>query len=1284
MNNRELHIELIQKVLLPHLSVLSSGTYIKAVNDSIEGSNQYIYQRNIEIIPVPKRALHFVSSIKEARINFLQGEYTLRKAAVQILGNLFCSASGEREYRASFIEILKRAALSDDCLFSDHEEIEEVIDLKITAIKQLEQCLSASFTVLPQSHGSVPVIVEALCSIVKEFSYRYKSEALMGKPATKRAPVSVKTRLRLIFTALIPLVRMRISFDGRAKFSSRSNILRNFPVQILKFLHSYSTGDPKLDEHTISDGSIEYGNFDHVEDDDYDEDLSSYSDSDVSDEESCVAPFLFIQRTPSYRPSTVEKVEIQDIRGKTPKEIEAMHVQSTTLSLHIIFETVAGALNFLHLGREGELAAFEKGKMFCLVRTYMRSMCYKFCADAIHCDAKLSTNENGNLLLGPTFELDSYKLRNDENVMEFIERSRACVAYAGYTLRCYYLQMKIKLQEISYPYHDELNRWKINLKSVSTSLLKCCMSDNLQETMHGCNGLSLLISGVFGPQPLNFEIDHSWVINVFELISDRIKRIWNSSNSHLIHTSMKRVIKRSGGNDIENQVQVDPIVPLLSILNDIFYVWKETMAFELPTSLVKDTCKLCFHMCKGDTLNLTWFSRQGKLLAMKCAVFCVTSLPPFAANDTFQSLVVSSGCDRSTELNIDIQETLEHNPKENKNDDTNLKDIVLDVLKRQTIECPSKSVYNTKLHDHNAVESEEISTFLVDSHGSLERKSEAYWLYEDSILSIRFGSKSTRLRGWVEIVIRSPAHRHRRLLRLPDKISIEQPNFTSTLSNPHFLYQSLKKVRVESDVDREEIENDESEAFSHAKKMIERFHLIVGQRLINNKLFHQRHSHVERLNSSENKDVFEIGEESKKTRLERSHSADSSNALFGVQRQRLQRTNSVGSHSRLFGTTKSFEMHKQDKQSRYQTSRNQNSSSRALQRDTYMINEESDNDENSQKLSGSSVEGGLYSLKSKSTEKIVHSWLESIVGQSSPDIKMIEEELLMLGFSDSTLGISYHPEVEDMDNSTSRVKMKPLTAGPKLQRAINILDRTTHLQTHKIGLMFVGPKAISEIYRMDFKGEHHPLNEKYGSPNFLEFANDIGTLVSSRHLKYFSGGLDTSSYASDGEYAFIHISEDFGIGQNKVKSGDTMILFHTLPLMPAGINNRKKHIGNDYVHIVYLEDIEENYNVEDQKGFVSGEFGFVTIFVIPLTHSDTLKIILKLRTDLDNDKFAALAHLTGSVLISKGPSAARYVRNLATRADLACRSVQEDRVGRFSNWEQRLIQIREIIRYASL
>ena len=132
-------------------------------------------------------------------------------------------------------------------------------------------------------------------------------------------------------------------------------------------------------------------------------------------------------------------------------------------------------------------------------------------------------------------------------------------------------------------------------------------------------------------------------------------------------------------------------------------------------------------------------------------------------------------------------------------------------------------------------------------------------------------------------------------------------------------------------------------------------------------------------------------------------------------------------------------------------------------------------------------------------------------------------------------------------------------------------------------------------------------------------------------------------------------------------------------LMPNKITNRKRHVGNDIVHIIYGIE-SELLDVDHERLAISGHFGFVTIYVIPFVCIDMVKISINLKKGLDPLICSALSHLVGSRVVSRKISA-ETVRALAVEADLICLSMIEEKLGLVLNIEERQIKLNEMSRH---
>ena len=113
------------------------------------------------------------------------------------------------------------------------------------------------------------------------------------------------------------------------------------------------------------------------------------------------------------------------------------------------------------------------------------------------------------------------------------------------------------------------------------------------------------------------------------------------------------------------------------------------------------------------------------------------------------------------------------------------------------------------------------------------------------------------------------------------------------------------------------------------------------------------------------------------------------------------------------------------------------------------------------------------------------------------------------------------------------------------------LDRTPVIDTHKVGIMYVAPGQTQEL---------EILQNTHGSPAYTRFLEGIGRLINLRgQVDVYAGGLNSDE---DGEYTYAWWDD---IGQ---------VLFHTATMMPNAADdeycvNKKRHIGNDYVRIVW-------------------------------------------------------------------------------------------------------------------
>lgn len=147
------------------------------------------------------------------------------------------------------------------------------------------------------------------------------------------------------------------------------------------------------------------------------------------------------------------------------------------------------------------------------------------------------------------------------------------------------------------------------------------------------------------------------------------------------------------------------------------------------------------------------------------------------------------------------------------------------------------------------------------------------------------------------------------------------------------------------------------------------------------------------------------------------------------------------------------------------------------------------------------------------------------------------------------------------------------SALPSLFRS---LDRTPVIDTHKVGIMYVAPGQTHE---------REILRNTHGSPAYTRFLEGIGRLINLRgQVDVYAGGLSPDE---DGEYAYAWWDD---IAQ---------VLYHTATMMPNVPDdeycvNKKRHIGNDYVRIVW-NDSGKPYRFDT----LATQFQFVNIVIEP-------------------------------------------------------------------------------------
>uniref|UniRef100_A0A7S4K2Q2 Rap-GAP domain-containing protein n=1 Tax=Paramoeba aestuarina TaxID=180227 RepID=A0A7S4K2Q2_9EUKA len=151
----------------------------------------------------------------------------------------------------------------------------------------------------------------------------------------------------------------------------------------------------------------------------------------------------------------------------------------------------------------------------------------------------------------------------------------------------------------------------------------------------------------------------------------------------------------------------------------------------------------------------------------------------------------------------------------------------------------------------------------------------------------------------------------------------------------------------------------------------------------------------------------------------------------------------------------------------------------------------------------------------------------------------------------------------------------------KIERSLTQLDRTNSREMIKVGI----------IYLKEGQEEQYGVlanSAKDRTPPFYEFIRSIGWPIDLETHRAYMGGLDSKGTT--------------GITAPYFATSTTEMIFHDITSMPtssseAGQLHKKRHVGNDHVHVVWTEHLRD-YNPTT----IQSEFNDVHIVVYPLSN----------------------------------------------------------------------------------
>ena len=226
-----------------------------------------------------------------------------------------------------------------------------------------------------------------------------------------------------------------------------------------------------------------------------------------------------------------------------------------------------------------------------------------------------------------------------------------------------------------------------------------------------------------------------------------------------------------------------------------------------------------------------------------------------------------------------------------------------------------------------------------------------------------------------------------------------------------------------------------------------------------------------------------------------------------------------------------------------------------------------------------------------------HITTSSIGTNSSSDATMKvfpQHVLLQLGFTIAPVPIPLQPILLPDDES--------------VRRAISSFDRNDTVDGHKAGVVYIAPEQTSEA---------SILANTCGSKVYEDFLSGLGTKVCLKNAGFNTQGLDRASDL-DGTHTYAW--------RDRV----TEIVYHVTTMMPTlphepQCNNKKRHIGNDYVKIIFNES-----GLPFKFETFASQFNHVNIVITPETISNCHSILSKTGSSLDTSELPTGADSRGT------------------------------------------------------
>jgi hypothetical protein len=241
----------------------------------------------------------------------------------------------------------------------------------------------------------------------------------------------------------------------------------------------------------------------------------------------------------------------------------------------------------------------------------------------------------------------------------------------------------------------------------------------------------------------------------------------------------------------------------------------------------------------------------------------------------------------------------------------------------------------------------------------------------------------------------------------------------------------------------------------------------------------------------------------------------------------------------------------------------------------------------------------------------------------------------------------------------------PLPDDDIARRALNTFDRNDIVDGHKIGVIYVDNGQTSEA---------DILSNASGSPDYEYFLSRLGTKVPLRGAQFNTQGLHPDI---DGESTYAW--------RDRV----TEIVYHVATIMPTNFDNdpscvnKKRHIGNDFVNIIF-----NRSNTPFNFDTIPSQFNFVNIVISPAcriasgfeaTSMDSagLENLFYHVQVMSKPGFPEISPAAAPKIIS-GKNLAAFVRFLALNASVFSLVWNSQGGEHISSWRNRLREIKRL------